>query len=606
MDPESVALAAWLGRLGIPLGLTVLPLVLLLFPTGRPPSRRWRFFEWGGWYLVVAMTLTAAFQGGPIGGPWTAVGREVLTPFGFSIEDLGPVSIILDLTQSWVLMAVILASLVAPIWRYRGAARDERRQLRWMALIPTVTLAAFVLGIVVSTLARDTALNDLLGGFYWGIMPYAIFAAIPIAAGIAIVRHGLYEVEVVIRKAVVFALVVAALTAVLFLVAVALPILAVGRGGSTLRPLPLLIGVALGLLVVPFTRIARRVADRLVYRGRATPYEVLGEFAQRVGETYSIDDVLPRMAHLLAQGTGATEARVWLRGRDGRLRAEAAWPVDAAPTDPVRVDADEPSFDGWSAVFPVRHQAELLGALTLRMSAADPMNDTKERLAQEVANQAGLVLRNLALIGDLRDSRRRIVTAQDERARQLERNIHDGAQQQLVALAVKLRLADSFVGTDETRAHAMLAELQTDTSDALENLRDLARGIYPPLLADKGLAVALESQARKAAVPTTVEAEGVGRYPPEVEATVYFSCLEALNNVAKYARATVADVRLTQRDGHLVFQIRDDGVGFDPVATGYGTGLQGMADRLAAIGGTLEILSGDEGTTVAGRLPVEG
>jgi signal transduction histidine kinase len=215
------------------------------------------------------------------------------------------------------------------------------------------------------------------------------------------------------------------------------------------------------------------------------------------------------------------------------------------------------------------------------------------------------VLRNAALIEDLKASRVRLVAAQNEERRRIERNIHDGAQQQLVALAVKLRLADTLVGSDEEHAHAMLAELQTETNQALEDLRDLARGIYPPLLADKGLPAALESQARKSAVPVSVESEGIGRYPQEAEAAVYFSCLEALQNIAKYANASAASIRLVQTDSVLMFQVSDDGRGFDPAAVEPGTGLQGVADRLAALGGTLDIRSApDEGATLVGRIPV--
>jgi signal transduction histidine kinase len=241
------------------------------------------------------------------------------------------------------------------------------------------------------------------------------------------------------------------------------------------------------------------------------------------------------------------------------------------------------------------------------MPANDPMDPTKERLIRDLAGQAGLVLRNATLIDDLKASRQRLVAAQDAERRRIERNIHDGAQQQLVALAVKLKLADSLVGSDEARAHAMLADLRAETNQALEDLRDLARGIYPPLLADKGLGAALQGQARKSTVQIALETDGIGRHPQETEAAVYFSCLEALQNVAKYAEASHATIRLAQADGALTFEIADDGVGFDPATATRGTGLQGIADRLAALGGTLTVRSAPgDGTTIAGRLPVEG
>jgi signal transduction histidine kinase len=237
------------------------------------------------------------------------------------------------------------------------------------------------------------------------------------------------------------------------------------------------------------------------------------------------------------------------------------------------------------------------------MSASDPLGFDRERLVEDVAAQTALVLANVRLIEELRESRRRIVTAQDERAKALERNLHDGAQQQLVALAVKQRLAGSLVDRDPAQAKGMIDTIQAETQEALETLRDLARGIYPPLLADKGLGAALEGQARKAALPVDVETEGLGRYPQEVEAAVYFCCLEALQNVAKYADASRATVRLVGNDGVLRFEVRDDGAGFDPSSTSFGSGLQGMADRLDAVRGSLQVRSAPgEGTTITGAV----
>ncbi len=173
------------------------------------------------------------------------------------------------------------------------------------------------------------------------------------------------------------------------------------------------------------------------------------------------------------------------------------------------------------------------------------MTPSDEKLIADLAGQAGLVLRNVRLneelkvrFDELKAAQKRLVSAQDEGRRRLERNIHDGAQQQLVALAVKLKLADNLIERDTAKAHELLEQIQQETHAALEDLRDLARGIYPPLLADKGLPAALEAQGRKSGLPVTLRADGVGRYPQAVEAAVYFSCLEALQNVAKYAEAS--------------------------------------------------------------------
>jgi signal transduction histidine kinase len=240
------------------------------------------------------------------------------------------------------------------------------------------------------------------------------------------------------------------------------------------------------------------------------------------------------------------------------------------------------------------------------MPAADPMTPTKERLVADLAAQAGLVLRNVRLIEELRASRQRLVAAQDEERRKLERNLHDGAQQQLVALQVQLRLAEQVLERDPEKGREIVHQVQGNAGTALEDLRELARGIYPPLLADQGLGAALEAQARKAVLEVRVQTEGIGRYPRDVESAVYFCSLEALNNIAKYAHASRASVKVAQSNGHLVFEIVDDAGGSTRAPRRTGTGLQGMADRLDAIGGTLEVRSTPgAGTSVIGRAPVE-
>jgi signal transduction histidine kinase len=228
------------------------------------------------------------------------------------------------------------------------------------------------------------------------------------------------------------------------------------------------------------------------------------------------------------------------------------------------------------------------------------------------AQRSELAERNVRLdsalqesLEELKASRARIVAAGDRERRRIERDIHDGAQQQLIALAVKLNLAGSVVRRDAEKTEELLAQLEAEAQDALENLRDLARGIYPPLLSDRGLAVALEAQARKATFPVRVEADGIGRYAPEVEAAAYFCCLEALQNVGKYARATSVCLELACASGELTFEVVDDGIGFDLETASLGSGLQNMRDRLAAIGGSLTIEAhAGRGTTVRGRIPV--
>jgi signal transduction histidine kinase len=240
-------------------------------------------------------------------------------------------------------------------------------------------------------------------------------------------------------------------------------------------------------------------------------------------------------------------------------------------------------------------------------------------LVDRLADQAGLILANARLTADLearldqiaiqaaelRASRQRIVTAQDEERRRLERNIHDGAQQHLVALAVKLRLAKTAIAADPVRGRAMLEEIGGEIEAALDTLRALSLGIYPPLLEEQGIAPALAAQYVRSGLPVRMNAGTTDRYPIEIEAAVYFAALEALQNAAKYARANEIAISITRDDGVLRFSVRDDGVGFDAAASGGGTGLAGIRDRLAVFGGdaTVESAPG-KGTVVRGRVPI--
>ena len=573
--------AAWITEwIWIPYMASVALLIPMLYPTGTLPSRRWRI------PLVVGLAAAA------LGGLFFATAPGDLGGFPGVPNPAGIDGATWIRTAGNLVMLVfvggVLCAIVSMAIRYRRSRDDERQQLKWLLLSLALTASAFIVGIPYWTLGG--------GGTSLDLIEYLLVAglvSIPVAIGVAILKYRLYDIDVVIKKTVVYAILAVLLFALGGVVAWILAGLVVAGAGDDGYAY-LAAGIVVGVAAWPLRRVATRLADRLVFGRRSTPYQVLSEFSDRVAGTYASDDVLERMAQVLATAVGADAATVWLRVGD-RFLPGATWPAHRT------VDGSFPE----SAV-EVAHQGDVLGALSVRMPASDPLTPAKEQLIRDVAGQAGLVLRNATLIEDLKASRQRLVAAQNEERRRIERNIHDGAQQQLVALAVKLKLADSLVGKDEQRAHAMLADLQTDTGQALEDLRDLARGIYPPLLADKGLGAALESQARKSPVPVTVEVDGIGRYPQETEAAVYFSCLEALQNTVKYAEASTATVRLAQTNGVLTFEVDDDGLGFDPGTAERGSGLQGIADRLAALGGELTVRSTvGAGTTIRGTLPME-
>jgi signal transduction histidine kinase len=207
---------------------------------------------------------------------------------------------------------------------------------------------------------------------------------------------------------------------------------------------------------------------------------------------------------------------------------------------------------------------------------------------------------------DLEASRARIVAAADAERRRMERDLHDGAQQYLVTIAVKARLIQQLARTDPARSNALLEELTGDVESALDELRTLAHGIYPPLLSTDGLGAALSAAGRRATIPVHLEAHRVGRHPPEIEAAVYYCCLEALQNAAKYAGGgATATVKVWESDGLLHFDVGDDGAGFELNHASLGAGLTNMSDRLGAVGGTLRVdsvLGG--GTHVTGEIPL--
>jgi signal transduction histidine kinase len=587
--------------------VTTLELLLVVFPSGALPSRRWRPFAAGAigatGVAVVGFIVSSRQVGLPVPG---GVSLQFPNPLAIRSLGHGASAGLLGTLPSFSVFAVLLfaAAAVALVVRYRSGDPVLRQQIKWVASLAAVAVVSqAVLAIAIAAGGTDSP-AVLVAGL---VSALVILIGIPIAITIAILKYGLYQIDVIINRTVVYGLLAAALTAIYVTIVVGIGTLAGYGGGPMLTSVA---AVAIALLFQPLRRRAQRVANRLVYGERATPYQVLSDFAENMAGTLGLDQVLDRMASVLADGTGATHVDVWMRvGSD--LRPAATWPREAVTPNPLALSkgGELPEIEGATRVVAVRQGDELLGALALQKPRNEPLSVGEDRLLHHLASQAGLVLRNSRLtaelrakIDELRASRRRLVGAQDDERRKIERNLHDGAQQRIVALKVQLGLLARFAG-DEDRLKLMAQQLQDALEEALDDLRDLARGIYPPLLADQGLPAALEAQARKAVVTTRVEPDGVGRYPQEVEAAVYFSVLEAMQNIAKHAQATSTIIRLAERDGYLQFEIEDDGRGFDPARTGYGTGLQGMADRLDAIGGTLEVASERaRGTTVRGRI----
>ncbi|MEO8899257.1 MAG: sensor histidine kinase [Candidatus Dormibacter sp.] len=593
-----VAWPAWIFSNAGPLGFLLVGITVLYFPNGRRlPGPRWR---WAVRLVVVVIAVAVASQAFLL-APIQLSSRvaAVPTPLGVpALDGLTNTNSPLNSVSFLVLFIILAAAVVVRFRRSRGL---ERTQLRWFAYVAGALLGFFLLSFPLN-LSTDQVEAAATIGF--GVL-------IPATIGLAVMRYGLYDIDVFISRTIVYGSLAVFITAVYVGIAVGIGTL-VGGGGKPNLGLSILATAIVAVSFQPVRERVQKVANRLVYGKRATPYEVLSQFSERVAESYSGDDVLPRMARILGEGTNADVTEVWLRSGDLLQRATVFPSQPSAPAALHLNGAAELSIPGADRTVLVRHQGDVLGALTITKRRGDSITPIEVKLMDDLAHQAGLVLKNVGLTADLqarlvdlRASRQRLVAAQDDERRRLERNLHDGAQQHLVAIKVKLGLAEMLATRDPEKARIAVAELKGDADEALETLRDLARGIYPPLLAEKGLPTALQAQARKATLPVTVEADGVGRYSQDTEAALYFCILEALQNIQKYAEASSATVRLHEDGDQLSVEVADDGRGFDVTTTSRGNGLTNMEDRLDALGGTLNIASSPgHGTNLRAILPV--
>jgi signal transduction histidine kinase len=600
--------AAWIDRWAIVPALSIPILLFLLFPDGRVPSRRWRPVLWLACAAPAVTALLFALTPGRMTGAFAELTTvTVINPTG--IAGAGGVTTTLSqITGGASLVAAVLAgaSLVA---RFRGRRGDERQQIKWLAFVGVAFLAEFALTLAVAAILGNGPAADTWGNAMYAVMFGTLGLGIPAACAVAILKYRLYDIDVVISKTVVYAVLAAFITAVYVLLVVGIGTLA-GFGGRPSLGLSILATALVAVAFQPVRARAQRLANRLVYGTRATPYQALSELSEQVGGTYAPGELLPTMARIVAEATGAARTDVWLRS-GGELTDDAWWPADAGSRPAVALASGAlPAAPGGERMIAVTHDDELLGALSVTKKRGDAFTPTEDRLVGNLATQAGLVLRNVGLteqlmarLAELRASRERLVTAQDRERQRLERDLRDGAQAGVAGLAGKLGEAARAVDHDQARAKALLNDVTSEIAAALANLRELARGIYPPLLADLGVAAALDAQARKAAIAVSVEADGIGRYPEEIEAAVYFCTLEALRSAAGHADASRASVRLWAAGGDLRFEVSGDGHGNGR----WGADLRAMADRIDALGGEIRVDPGHgPGTRISGRVPASG
>lgn len=398
-------------------------------------------------------------------------------------------------------------------------------------------------------------------------------------------------------------------------------------------------GAAAGALVFAPVRehLGRRVR-RMITSSEGRPDDVLTVFSRRIASDIPIEEALLQSAETLRRSMNLATVEIWT-GASGRLTCATSVPErdhaplvidDGAVAVAVRAGVAGPAWlrvwmpellevrTGNVRVVPLGFGGELLGLIVVEREGLQDFGAAEEGVLAELARRMSLGLHNTQLDHALQDtldevvrqareleaSRRRLVSASDEERRRIERDLHDGAQQHLVALAVGLNLASGMLEDDPKAAAEMLAQLKSSVRDTIEEVRSLAHGIYPPLLRDGGLEAALRAVAGRSPLDVVVETS-VGRRSPEVEAAVYFCCLEALQNAAKHAAGSSVAIRAWTEEGGLIFEVADDGPGFDPASVTHNAGYTNMADRLGAIGGRVEWRSTPgAGTTVAGTIPL--
>ena len=588
----------WLGVWPLALVLVLAGVTLMCFPNGRLPSPRWR--------PVVAVMAAVSALLAMCSALWPVEYAEnsLSVPHPLNVGGYETAQGLWNVVAPSTYLLIQLAWVACVVVRMRRAEGDEVRQLRWFAYAVAIGAAAMAAGLIFFGTAAP------------GVLAVPVVA---VAAGVAIVKYRLYDIDLVINKT----LVVGAMAAIITAGYVAV-VIGFGRlVGLEPGPNPLLAIVATAIVAIAFDPARRRVqrmADRLVYGDRPSPYEALARLSTQLRRADGHSDLFSELASTVADGVGAAEVTLWV-GADGELVAVASWPPTDAEPQPATGPQTLASLgaDGRTHVRPIVHQGSLRGAITLNKQVGEVLTSSDDRLLHDLAAQAGLVIDNAGLglelqhrlreislqAADLQAAGKRIVAAQYEARRRIERDLHDGAQQRLVTLALTLQSLSQRVASagDETGA-ANVAEARAQLSHALAELREMARGIHPAILTQDGLEAALGFLAERAALPVQLDVCLQRRLAQDVEATAYFVVSEALTNAAKHSGATSIAVVGRLRDGRLCIEVNDHGQGG---ADGHwGSGLQGLRDRVATLNGRLTVHSPvGGGTRLAAEIPCE-
>jgi signal transduction histidine kinase len=567
--PGGVA-AAWLSQAMVLSPGVIAIFVPLLFPDGRAPSPRWRMVGWVGAVGIVLLALRAFL--GP--GPLLEFPRDVDNPVGIQAADG-----MLDVTGGLGVVVQYAAALLAwgsLVARWRRDGLVERQQIKWLLYAGGLLLVSILLIFFGDVIG----LSDEVGVTASSIV---LLVVLPGAIGVAVLRYERYDIDVIIRRTLVYGLLWTAIVVVYVGVAAVFGIAAGNR-------LPLWLAI-LGTITVTvaFDPVRRRftgLAERWVFGERPSGFQVLTRLSATVDTSTAPTALLDEVACSLRTSLGANWCRASLASGERAVSSHAP-------------DEDR-SGGSVTLVVALDRDGDRLGTIECgpRLDGR-PYDEHELELVRAVGSHAALAVHNAQLAT-------RLVSATDAERRRIERDIHDGAQQTLVAIMTKLRLARRQLARQPAHAETTLVELLDDTTSLLNELRELAQGIHPTVLADGGLAEAVRERCARLPLTVTVASDtslDTDRVDAQAETAAYFVVCEALANTLKHARATSARVVLGRRDGWVTIDVSDDGDGFDP-ALRQRRGLTGVSDRVIALGGSLRVQSTPGGgTTVRADIP---
>ncbi|HVR31659.1 MAG TPA: histidine kinase [Acidimicrobiia bacterium] len=552
--------ASWIGWLGVwplPLAIALTGWTFMAFPHGRMLSPAWR--RAGLAMLAVAALMATMSALWPV--DHDRIGMVSPHPLELSGSEtaarLWPY-----LLPSYALFQVLWTAAV--VVRLRRARGDEARQMRWLVYATVMAMVLLVAGLAVLRSPVPGAL---------------VVPLIPVAAGIAIQKYRLYDIDPVINKTLVIgSLVLVVTTGYVALVVGVGSLIPAGTGW-----LSLLATAVVAVAFEPLRRRAQILADRLVYGHRATPYEALSRLSAQLDE--APEELLDGIAATVANAVGATEVVVWV-GEEARLLPQAGWPHPPEPSEPSRLG--ELDRGAHRHVRPVVHRGTVRGAITLRKPAGEALTTTEVRLLSDLVAQTGLVIAQQQQAQELQAAARRIVSAQDAARRRIERDLHDGAQQRLVTMGLELgSLAEQAQASGGPELAARVKEVRAQLLETTADLRELARGLHPMVLTQAGLDTALRMLADRSAIPVRLTVAIPGRLSREIEVTAYYIVSEALTNAARHSGADVVTVEVARVVEGLRVGVSDDGCG--GARRRHGSGLEGLADRVAAVGARLTV-----------------